>query len=97
MNRKEITIGLIIALVLAGAISLFASSFPDGLEKVAEKLGFLEKGEGKPTIASPVPDYTFPGLKNERLATSIAGIIGTLAVFGFGYGLAALIKYRRNQ
>ena len=29
-------------------------------------------------------DYQFPGLANVRLATAVAGLIGTLAVFGLG-------------
>ena len=65
--------------------------------KVAEKLNFLEKGEGEPTLASPIPDYTMPGIKNDKLATAVAGIIGTLIVFGFSYGIAALIRQRKNQ
>jgi len=92
MKRKDILIGVVIALFLAGIISMFASSLPDGLEKVAENKGFLEKGEVEPPIKSPVPDYAMPGLKNEKLATSIAGIAGTLLVFGLGYGLAILLK-----
>jgi len=96
MNKKEIIIGLVAALVLAGIISILASSWPDGLEKVAENLGFIEKGEGDPAFASPIPDYTMPGLKNEKFATSIAGILGTIIVFGFGYGIGALIKYRKS-
>jgi len=97
MKRRDIIIGVIIALFLAGIISMFASSFPDGLEKVAENLGFLEKGEGEPTIKSPIPDYAIPGIKNEKLATSIAGIAGTLLVFGLGYGLAAILKHKEHK
>ncbi|HGJ65595.1 TPA: hypothetical protein ENS27_09420 [bacterium] len=97
MKRKDIIIGLVIALFLAGIISIFASSSPDGLEKVAENLGFLEKGEGDPALKAPVPDYAMPGIKNEKLATGIAGIVGTLILFGFGYGLATVIKSRKSE
>ncbi len=90
--KNSIIFGLVIALICAGIISLFASSFPDGLEKVAEKLGFLEKGEGEPVLKSPIPDYALPGIKNEKLATSIAGIIGTLLVFAVSYGTAEIIR-----
>ena len=92
MSKKEIFFGLFIACVLAVMLSPFASPWPDGLEKVAEDKGFLEKGEGEPAFSSAIPDYAWPGLKSERLATSAAGISGTLIVFGLGYGLAALIK-----
>ncbi len=37
-----------------------------------------------------------PGVENDKLATSVAGIIGTLVVFGFSYGIATLIKQRKS-
>lgn len=98
MNKKDIIIFLLIALVVGGIISIFASSFPDGLEKVAEKKGFIEKAENvKPVISAPVPDYAWPGVTDERLATSLAGIFGTLLVFGIGYGIAALLKNKQHS
>jgi cobalt/nickel transport protein len=96
MRKKEIFVGLMTALVLALLISPFASPWPDGLERVAKDQGFLEKGEGPPVFAAPVPDYAFPGIHNKEWATSIAGLIGTLAMFGIGYGVAALIKRRKG-
>jgi len=95
MKKKEILWGLSIALAVALFLSPFASSWPDGLEWVAEDQGFLSKGEGTPVLVSPVPDYTFPGIPNDKLATSLAGILGTLIVFGLGYGVACFLK-RRN-
>jgi cobalt/nickel transport protein len=92
MNKRNIIFGLLAALLLAILISPFASSWPDGLEKVAEDKGFLEKSEVVPPVTSPIPDYTWPGIESEKMATSFAGIIGTLMVFGMGYGVAALLK-----
>lgn len=97
MSKQEILFGLAVAVVLAVVLSPFASPWPDGLEKVAESLGFLEKGEGEPIFSSPIPDYAWPGLKSEKLATSAAGVSGTLIVFGLGYGLAALIRRSRIE
>lgn len=94
MNKKEIVFGIMAAVFLALIISPFASRWPDGLEKVAGDKGFLEKGEGKPVLPSALPDYTWPGIKNEKLAGAIAGLAGTLIVFGIGFGLAALLKRR---
>lgn len=84
--------GLLLAVLLALFLSPFASRFPDGLERVAEDKGFSEKGEVEPIIPAPIPDYSWPGLKSEKLATSFAGVVGTLTVFGISYGIAALIK-----
>jgi cobalt/nickel transport protein len=92
VTGKNIILGFLIAIALAIFISPLASSFPDGLEKVAEKLGFIEKGEGEPLLNSPVPDYLFPRIKNEKMATAVAGVGGTIIVFGLTYGLAKLIK-----
>jgi len=85
MRLKWYHLGLIISLFLAGLLSPFASSFPDGLEKVAEELGFIEKG--RVILSSPLAGYLFPGIESERLATSLAGIIGTLLVFGLAWEL----------
>ena len=92
MSKREIIIGLIIALALGMILSLFASSWPDGLEKVAEDKGFLEKSEIEPAVSSPVPDYAWPNIEDERLATALAGGAGTLLLFALGYGLAALLR-----
>lgn len=88
---------LIIAFIVASFLAPFASSNPDGLEKVAHDLGFIEKGEGDPVIQSPVPDYTFPGIENQGLATAMAGIAGTAVTFGAAYGLAKLMKRNKDK
>jgi cobalt/nickel transport protein len=81
--------GLLLAIVLATMVSPFASPWPDGLEKVAAKLGFIHKAEGKsPLLPAPIPDYALPGVRRQGLATALAGFIGTLLVFGAGYLLA---------
>ncbi len=36
-------------------------------------------------------DYVFPGIGNKALATILAGMIGTLILFGVAYALAWLI------
>lgn len=97
MKKRDIILGLLIAVILALFISPFASQRPDGLEKVAEDRGFIEKAEGKPAINSPIPDYVWPGIKSDKLATSVAGIAGTLIVFLAGYGIAALLRKPKVQ
>ncbi len=88
-----VTIGLLVALAIAIFASPFASSFPDGLEWVAEQTGFLHLSEGYAAwTKSPVPDYEMPGVGNPAAATALAGLIGTIAVFLAGFGLAKLMK-----
>jgi hypothetical protein len=77
-------IALALAIGLATAVSPFASSQPDGLERVAEDKGFLDAGESQ---SGPITDYAFPGIDDERVATGLAGFAGTLIVFGLAYGI----------
>ena len=83
--------GLLIAFALA-IVSPLASSWPDGLERVAEDHGFIDAARN--AGFQVIPDYLFPGVESELLATILAGLVGTLALFGVGYGLAALLVKR---
>ena len=79
----------IISVILAFFISPFASSSPDGLERVAEDKGFI--GKGIIIIHSPIPDYSFPFIKNEILKTSISGLLGVIITFFLSYAVAKVI------
>jgi PDGLE domain len=88
-------LALAVAIGLATAASPFASSSPDGLERVAENNAFIDDGRLAPIQEeAPVPDYAFPGIENARVATGLAGFAGTLAVFAAGFGIAALVRRR---
>ncbi|SMB98900.1 cobalt/nickel transport protein [Thermanaeromonas toyohensis ToBE] len=88
---------LLLALMIAAFLSPWASSYPDGLERVAEDQGFLERSEGKEVIKGLMPDYIFPGIENEKLATALAGIIGTSLTFGAAWGIGRLWSGHRGQ
>ena len=92
MNGRQIVLGLAISLAVGGILSLFASPEPDGLERVAEDEGFIGRAVDRPLVESPMPDYRFPGIADERLATGVSGFIGTLLVFVVGWGIAALAR-----
>ncbi|MBW4682254.1 MAG: PDGLE domain-containing protein [Microcoleus vaginatus WJT46-NPBG5] len=78
-------------LLIAGVLSLAASGWPDGLEKVAEDLGFIELAENvRVPVPTPFADYSIEGLG--PVGTSIAGILGSGASFGVAFGLAQLVK-----
>jgi len=68
----------------------FASADPDGLERVAENLGFLETGQSAPYEI--IPDYTMPFLGETPLSTIVAGLVGALVVAGLAYGLVRLLR-----
>ncbi len=94
--KKFIIGGILISVFLAVVLSPFASSFPDGLEYVAEKFGFIQKDLGS-LIPSPIPDYAVPFIGNEKLATSCAGFFGTIIAFVFAYGVGSLLKKQKRN
>ena len=79
--------------MLALAGSPFASKSPDGLEKVAEEKGFIEAGSEDKAVwtKSLFPEYKIESIESENMSTSLAGLIGTIAVFGIGFGAIRLM------
>lgn len=71
--------GFLVSLLLAGVVSFYASSDPDGLEKVAEEIGFIETAKDPATAGSALADYGVAGVENERASVGIAGVIGVAA------------------
>lgn len=94
-TRAVVVAGLVVALLVAGVASYYASSHPDGLEHVAGETGFLDTAEESPTADSPFADYTTEGVEDERLSVGIAGVLGTLVVLVLAGGLALLLRRRR--
>jgi hypothetical protein len=94
LRRYWWMIGLLLALGVA-LLSPLASPHPDGLERVAENEGFLDQAEDAPFEI--IPDYTFPGIENEAVATIVAGVVGTAFLFGLGYGLAWVLRRRSER
>lgn len=76
--------GLVLAVLLA-LLSPLASTHPDGLEWVAEQHGFLQAA--REPLYVLIPDYVFPGISNEALATILAGVFGTLLVLVVALGV----------
>jgi cobalt/nickel transport system permease protein len=81
--------GLGISLAVAVFLSPFASSLPDGLEFVGDRLGLLAGESPAALVPAPMPDYQLPlpGLEALKAATAIAGLVGTLVVFGLSWML----------
>ncbi|KGN32637.1 hypothetical protein N802_17705 [Knoellia sinensis KCTC 19936] len=98
-TRRLVIAGLVISLILAGVVSLWASGNPDGLEFVAEKLGFVDTAGEHATGESPLADYGVAGVANERLSGGLAGILGVVAVAVIAFGLMFVLRKRgtRNE
>jgi cobalt/nickel transport protein len=94
-TRNFYVVALFLTLLLAGGASYYASSSPDGLEKVAEDIGFIEQAKPNTNSDSALADYGIKGLGNERLSVGAAGVIGVLATGAAASGLFFLIR-RKN-
>ena len=88
---EVLVFGSLIAVGLALFVSPFACPWPDGLDHVAETLGFKAHQAVRPVVGSPMPDYLFPGIKSVAVATSVAGLVGTVIAFGLALLLARLL------
>jgi cobalt/nickel transport system permease protein len=95
-GRRSLGTAVAITLLIAGIVSLFASAHPDGLEYVGESLGFGGAAEDSATAGSPLADYGFSGIGNEKVATALAGIIGVLVTIAVGL-LVAKLSARRGR
>jgi cobalt/nickel transport protein len=96
MKNPLIVLGFAASLVFAGGVSYYASSHPDGFEKSAGEIGFLDTAEESPLKDSPLAEYGVAGVENERLSGALAGVIGvgaTAAIsFVIFYGLRRFNK-----
>ncbi len=88
--------GLLVAIGLAMLVSGFASSSPDGLNKVAEDHGFAANARQHLFENGPLAGYAVKGVNGDRLSTGISGLIGVLVTFGIGLALFALLRAMRS-
>lgn len=100
--------GLLVALVLAGVVSNFASSHPDGLDSATLEGCTLDDegniiggtcaalGAKEHELAdSPFADYGIRGLDNDFLGTGLSGVVGVLLTFAVGLAVFWLVRNRR--
>lgn len=76
-SRNWVYIGGLISIIVV-LLSPLASADPDGLERVATDMGFINAGQSAPY--SIIPDYTIPFMGETALSTILAGVIGVIAV-----------------
>ena len=98
MKQKSFLIsGFIASLSLAGVVSFYASSNPDGLEKVAEDIGFIETAEDHTYAEGALADYGVKGVENPRLSTGLAGVIGVVATGVVSTGIFMLVRRKSGD
>lgn len=93
-RRTFFAVGLVVALLIAGVGSYYASAHPDGLEYVAEQTGFLDTAEDSAVADSMFADYQTSGVDDERLGGGLAGVLGVLLTLLLVGGLTWLLRRR---
>jgi len=89
--------GLLVTLALAFFVSPYASSSPDGLNKVAEDEGFDGAAREHALDDGPVAGYAVEGVDDAKLSKGLSGIIGVTLTFGLGMILFGLLVRRNDR
>ncbi|HNM97911.1 MAG TPA: PDGLE domain-containing protein [Marmoricola sp.] len=90
MSKRFYITFLVVTLVIAALISGYASTHPDGLEYVAERLGFAHTAKRS---SGPMSGYEVPG-REGRLSGGAAGLIGALVTLALAGGLTWVLRRR---
>lgn len=92
-TRTFLLTGLLVAFLVAGVASYYASTHPDGLQYVAEKAGFADRADHSGPD-SPLAGYHAKGVDQPRLSRGVSGVLGALTVLAVGGGLFWLLRRR---
>jgi hypothetical protein len=92
--RRLAIVGLAAALLAVLGV-LFASTNPDGLEKLAQRLGLAERA--RPLYLTPVADYSLRWLGSSWMAQAAAGLLGLALIYGLCVAIGRLVARRRSS
>jgi cobalt/nickel transport protein len=94
-SNRALALGiLLVALVLAGFVSYYAASSPDGLTKVSQTEGFADTETEHHAGDGPFAGYGTSFISDGRLSGGFAGVVGVLVVLGLGTGLTYAVRRR---
>jgi hypothetical protein len=85
---KKYLVAIILLVVFLAVFIPFASSSPDGLEKVAQSLGVKEL---EPLWKGFMFDYSVEVFENPYVSTLLAGVFGTLMVLAASFVFGKVI------
>lgn len=94
-TRGSVWAAVLAVAVVAGVISQFASSSPDGLERVASETGIEASPDGGGAAGSIFADYATRGIGNEQVSLAVAGLTG--AVLAGAVGTGVLVSSRAGR
>ncbi|GAW52235.1 MULTISPECIES: PDGLE domain-containing protein [unclassified Nocardioides] len=96
MSTKWVALGiLVVALLLAGVVSYYASSAPDGLNRVAQDTGISRTEKQHAAADGPLAGYSAKDVDNQRLSGGLAGVAGVVVVLVLAGGLALVVRRRK--
>ncbi|MCO5200974.1 MAG: PDGLE domain-containing protein [Chloroflexi bacterium] len=87
--------GLLITVLVVIILAPLASSDPDGLDRVSEDKGFAEQGKDHPY--SFLPDYSVPGIDDDRATVIVSGLIGVAIVFVLTMAFGAYVRQQSRR
>ena len=93
-GRGWVVAGLLLSLAVV-LLSPLASANPDGLERVAMDIGFIDAGQSAPFEL--LPDYTLPFLGETPLSTILAGVVGVIVVLVLVFLAGRTFQDRESQ
>jgi hypothetical protein len=96
LRPRTLALSLGTLAVAAVGASFLASTFPDGLQRVASTLGFAA-ASGPVQPAAPLQEYLVPGIANEALAGILAGLAGVLVAAALVFVTARSLLGRRRS
>lgn len=96
-TRTLVIVGIAVSLLVAGVLSWYASSSPDGLERVAQDHGISRTTQEHRAADSPLADYGTKGVGNQRLSGGLAGVLGVAVTGVVMGGLVLLLRRRSGQ
>ncbi|MBE3014347.1 energy-coupling factor ABC transporter permease [Microbispora sp. NEAU-D428] len=94
--RPVLVGGALVAVLLAGVVSFYASSAPDGLEKVAADKGLSTQEKPHAAEDGPLAGYSVKGVENQRLSGGLAGVAGVALTVAAGGGVFYVVRRRRR-
>ncbi len=94
-TRVVVVTGLLVALLLAGVVSYYAASAPDGLNRVAQDQGFAATEEQRNDV-TPLAGYETAGVEDGRLSGGLAGLTGCVVVLALAGGLTQVLRSRAH-
>lgn len=98
VSNRAVGLGiLLVALLLAGVVSFYAASTPDGLTKVSQDEGFADTETEHGAGDGPFAGYGASFVDDDRLSGGLAGVVGVVVVLALAGGLTLVLRRRQDE